>query len=24
VLEKLIGRMVTNAVSGDKPPAKTP
>jgi len=24
VLEKLIGRMVTNAVSGEKPPPKTP
>ncbi|RUQ37994.1 MAG: outer membrane lipid asymmetry maintenance protein MlaD [Candidatus Competibacteraceae bacterium] len=24
VLEKLIGRMLTNAVSGDNPPAKTP
>lgn len=24
VLEKLIGRMLTNAASGDKPPAKTP
>lgn len=24
VLEKLIGRMLTNAVSGDPPPAKTP
>ncbi len=24
VLEKLIGRMLTNAVSGDGPPAKTP
>ncbi len=24
VLEKLIGRMLTNAVSDDKPPAKTP
>ncbi|MFZ1641948.1 MAG: outer membrane lipid asymmetry maintenance protein MlaD [Candidatus Contendobacter sp.] len=24
VLEKLIGRMLTNAVSGDAPPAKTP
>ena len=24
VLEKLIGRLLTNAVSGDKPPEKTP
>jgi phospholipid/cholesterol/gamma-HCH transport system substrate-binding protein len=24
VLEKLIGRMLTNAASGDRPPAKTP
>jgi hypothetical protein len=24
VLEKLIGRMVTNAASGDSTPAKTP